>query len=140
RFNKFLAIANGDVKQFTPNLISVGNAGQARQDVQDIKVFPNPYYGLNRAETDRVSRFVTFSHLPDQAIIRIFNLAGNLVRTLRKDDPVNTNQFLRWNLQNENGLPVASGIYIAYIEMGNIGTTKTLKIAIIQEQQFLRNY
>jgi hypothetical protein len=53
---------------------------------------------------------------------------------------VNTNQFLRWNLQNENGLPVASGIYIAYIEMGNIGTTKTLKIAIIQEQQFLRNY
>ncbi|MEK7671206.1 MAG: hypothetical protein AAB344_03190, partial [Bacteroidota bacterium] len=87
-----------------------------------------------------VSRFVTFSHLPDQAIIRIFNLAGTLVRTLRKDDPVNTNQFLRWNLQNENGLPVASGIYIAYIEMGNIGTTKTLKIAIIQEQQFLRNY
>ena len=140
RFNKFLAIASGDVKQFTPNLISVGNVGLARQDVQDIKVFPNPYYGLNRAETDRVNRFVTFSHLPDQAIIRIFNLAGILVRTLRKDDPANTNQFLRWNLRNENGLPVASGIYIAYIDMPDIGTTKTLKIAIIQEQQFLRNY
>ncbi len=140
RFNKILEIQRGDVKQFTPNLISVGNTAVAKQDVQNVKVFPNPYYGFNRAETDRVNRFVTFSHLPDQATIRIFNLAGNLVRTLEKNDQTNTNQFMRWDLQNENGLPVASGIYIVYIEMKGIGTTKTLKVAIIQEQQFLRNY
>jgi len=113
-------------------------------EVNRIKVFPNPYYGLNRAETDRVTRFVTFSHLPDKAVIRIFNLAGILVRTLRKDDPANSNQFLRWDLQNEHGLPVASGIYIAYLELqdatGSDLGTKTIKIAIIQEQQFLRNF
>lgn len=140
RFNKLLEIGSGDVKEFTPNVITIGIVNLAKEAVQKVNVFPNPYYGLNRAETDRVNRFVTFSHLPDKAIIRIFNLAGNLVRTLRKEDPPGSAQYLRWNLQNENGLPVASGIYIAYIDMPDLGVTKTLKVAIIQEQQFLRNY
>jgi len=79
--------------------------------------------------------------LPAYAKVRIVNLAGVLVRTLEKSDPT---QFLRWDLQNDSGLPVASGIYIAYIELKDAkGTdlgTKTVKFAIIQEQQFLRNF
>lgn len=114
----------------------------AKQDVAKlVKVFPNPYFGFNRFEQNQFNRFVTFSHLPDKAIIRIFNLAGVLVRTLTKglDAPDNA-QFLRWNLQNEAGLPVASGIYVARIEFPDLGVTKDLKIAIVQEQQFLRNF
>jgi hypothetical protein len=80
---------------------------------------------------------VTFSHLPDKATIRIFNLAGVLVKTINKD---NQDQFQRWDLANESGLPVASGLYIAYIEMPDIGTTKILKVAIIQEQQILDRF
>jgi len=53
---------------------------------------------------------------------------------------VNTAQFLQWDLQNENGLPVASGIYIARIECPDVGIVKDLKLAIVQEQQFLRNF
>ena len=140
RFPKYKAIRNGDVKMFTPSSMTVLNSQLAKSDVDAIKVFPNPYYGLNTAETNRVNRFVTFSHLPDEATIRIFNLAGTLVRTLIKNDPPGSAQFLQWDLQNENQLPIASGIYIAYIDMPGVGTTKTLKIAIIQEQQFLRNY
>ncbi len=114
----------------------------AKQDVAElVKVFPNPYFGFNRFEQNQFNRFVTFSHLPDKAIVRIFNLAGVLVRTLTKglDAPDNA-QFLRWNLQNEAGLPVASGIYVARIEFPDLGVTKDLKIAIVQEQQFLRNF
>lgn len=114
----------------------------AKQDAtQLINCFPNPYFGINNFEQTQFNRFVTFSHLPDKAIIRIFNLAGVLVRTLTKginDD--NTAQFLRWNLQNDVGLPVASGIYVAHIECPDLGVTKDLKLAIIQEQQFLRNF
>ncbi len=132
----------GDTFNFSLQTVVTGDLNLAKQDVQAINVFPNPYYGLNRAETDRLSRFITFSHLPEQAVIRIFNLAGILVRTLHKNDP--GTQFMNWDLQNENALPVASGMYLAYIELkdaaGNDLGTKTLKIAIIQEQQFLRNY
>ena len=80
---------------------------------------------------------MTFSHLPDRATIRIFNLAGVHVKTIEK----NTNtQFERWDLANESGLPVASGLYIAYIDMPDIGETKVLKMAIIQEQQILDRF
>ncbi len=116
---------------------SVYDASAAKADVSSINVFPNPYYGFNRAETSRFVRFVTFNHLPVNAEVRIFNLAGALVKSIAKND--NT-QFLNWDLTNQNNLPVASGLYIAYINMPQIGATKTLKLIIIQEQQYLDNF
>jgi len=136
--NKYLKLKAGDVKGISPNANTVNNADLARSDVTAIKAFPNPYYGLNRQETDQSNRFVTFNHLPKVAILRIFNLAGVLVRRIDKNDA--STQFQRWDLQNQNGLPVASGIYIVYIDMPELGVTRTLKVAIIQEQQFLRNF
>ncbi|MCG3120464.1 MAG: hypothetical protein ALAOOOJD_03192 [bacterium] len=114
----------------------------AKADVlREVNCYPNPYYGVNRFEQNTFTRFITFSHLPDKAVVRIFNLAGVLVRTLTKGiDAADNAQFLRWNLQNEAGLPVASGIYIAHLEFPDLGVTKDLKIAIVQEQQFLRNF
>lgn len=99
-----------------------------------IGVFPNPYYASNLAETSRFDRFVTFNNLPKNAIIRIFNLAGQLVRTLEKSSD---NQFMRWDLMNQRNYPVASGMYIAYVELPDLGFTKTLKFSIIQQQEFL---
>ncbi len=109
----------------------------AKTDVEKINVFPNPYYGYNPQETDLLERFVTFNHLPQKATIRIFDLAGTLVRTLEKDDE---SQFLQWDLANHNELPVASGIYIAHIEMPDLGENKILKLAIIREQEYLLRY
>jgi hypothetical protein len=106
----------------------------AVSDVQKINVFPNPYYAFNAAETNRFVRFVTFNFLPKKATIRIFNVAGQLVRTLDKDD---ASQFLRWDLNNQSNFPVASGMYIAHIEMPDLGATKVLKFAVIQEQEIL---
>jgi len=104
---------------------------QAKLDVNQINVFPNPYYGVNYLETTKYNRFVTFSHLPTTATIRIFNLAGTMIRTINHSGGT----FEQWNLTNEASLPVASGLYIAYIDMPQLGTTKILKFAIIQEQQ-----
>ena len=108
------------------------------QDVLElVNVFPNPYLGFQESELNTFTRFVTFSHLPENAIIRIFNLAGVLVRTIEKSSP---SQFEQWNMLNDSELPVASGIYIANIEMPDLGVSKNLKLIIIQEQQFLRNF
>lgn len=109
----------------------------AKTQVDKINVFPNPYYGVNTEELNKYNKFVIFSHLPTKATIRIFNLAGVHVRTIEKDD---VNQFQRWDLANESGLPVASGLYIAYIDLPDLGETKILKIAIIQEQQILDRF
>ena len=109
----------------------------ALADVEKIKVYPNPYYGMNPRELTTLDRFVSFNHLPQKAIFRIFDLAGNLVRVLHKDDP---SQFFKWDLKNHNNLPVASGIYIIHIEMPDLGATKILKLAVVREQEFIEVY
>jgi hypothetical protein len=55
---------------------------------------------------------------------------------LEKNDD---SQFFRWDLLNDNGLPVASGVYVVHVDMGDLGT-KILKLFIVQPQQILEYY
>jgi len=130
------AVTKNDVFQFTSPSV-VNDPELAKQDVEDINVFPNPYYGVNAQELNKYQRFVTFSHLPQKATLRVFNLAGQLIQTIVKDSP---EQFQRWDLNNQSQLPVASGLYIVHIDMPDLGKTKIVKVAIIQEQQVLDKF
>lgn len=118
------------------------SAAEAKADVDKVGVFPNPYYGYNTAEPDRFTKFVTFNHLPEKVTVRIFDLSGVQVRKLTEQDKQGgvTSQFLRWNLRNESDIPVASGIYIAHVDMPDEGKTKVLKVFIIQSQEMLKYY
>lgn len=113
------------------------SAEKAKQDVNMINAFPNPYYGVNPREVNKYQKYITFSHLPQKATLRVFNLAGQLIRTIVKDD---SSPFTTWSLSNEADLPVASGLYIVHIDMPELGTTKILKVAIVQEQQILDRF
>ena len=143
-------LADGQVMRFTPYRVNTKedvfrfevpgalfDGDLQKEDVALINVFPNPYYGVNEAEVSPYSHFVTFSHLPQRATVRLYDLAGNLVRVLEKSDP---DPFLRWDLNNHNGLPVASGIYLAHVELPDVGKNRTLKVVVVQEQQFLESY
>jgi hypothetical protein len=134
-------VPNSALDEFTVDTRDVApsfNANQQKQDALElVNVFPNPYLGLNRLETSSTNRFVRFNHLPANSTVRIFNLAGTLVRTL--DATQQVDQYIDWDLQNEQQLPVASGIYIARVEMPGIGS-KNLKLVIVQEEQFLRTF
>jgi hypothetical protein len=114
-----------------------GNLAAARNDVTKINVFPNPYFGFNPAESNKYQRFVTFTHLPSKATIRIFNVAGILVRVITKNDDT---QFTTWDLNNSSGIPAAAGMYVAYIDMPDLGVTKTIKLGIVPQAQFLDRY
>ncbi len=108
----------------------------AKMRLKDINVFPNPYYGSNKAETGFYTQFVTFINLPKTCTIRIFSLAGGHVKTIKHnvDSP-----FEKWYLKNEDNIPVASGIYLAYIDVPNVGQ-KILKIAVINREQRYRHF
>jgi hypothetical protein len=116
---------------------TTNNTELAKQQVEKISIWPNPYFGFNKNETDRYNRFVQMNHLPARATIRVFNLGGILVRTILKDDAT---QFAKWDLKNESGLPVAAGVYIVYVDMPDLNKTKTLKVSIIPETQYLDRY
>lgn len=139
--SELLIVANrinvpGEVFSFNAPLTTYSSE-TAKADVEMINVFPNPYYGASSEELNKYQKFVTISHLPVKATVRIFNLAGQLVRTYQKNSP---EQFLRWDLKNERNLPVASGLFIIHVDMPELGKTKVLKAAIIQEQQILDRF
>ncbi len=118
---------------------TTNSASLIKNEMERINVFPNPYFANNRAETNVYQRFVTFTNLPPRATIRIFNLAGELLKRIQHNSPSvsggsYTSGYEQWDLRNEAGLPVSSGMYIAYIEIPNAGT-RILKIAIIQPEE-----
>ena len=112
----------------------------AKEAVKMVNVFPNPYYANNSLETNRFDNFMTFTHLPQKATIKIFSLDGRIVRTLEKDSD---SQYLAWDLRNYTNLPVASGVYIAHVDMDmdgqNLGS-KILKLFVVQANQILEYY
>jgi hypothetical protein len=115
----------------------------AKTDLNAINVFPNPYFGDNLQELNKYQRFVTFNHLPPDATIRIYSIGGTLVRTIQKFGaggpltPAANSQLATWDLRNENGLPVGSGMYIIHVDLPGLGTQKVLKLGVIMEAQIL---
>ena len=117
----------GDVFAFTIPAVRKGEDVE-KLSAEKVGVYPNPFFGWRSQELSGRQAYVTFNNLPPKVKIRIFNLAGQLVKTLEKD---NSSQFLDWDLTNENNWLVASGIYLCYVEMPEIGVTKVLKLAVV---------
>lgn len=120
------------------------NKGMLSEDDQralfnKVNVFPNPLFGFNPAtsyaNTPPDEPFVTFSNLPDEVTIKIFSLAGSRIRTLTTaDKSFPSSTFIRWDLKNEYGKRVGSGLYLAIVESPKYGE-KILKFSIIIPQK-----
>ncbi len=103
-----------------------------------INVWPNPYFGYNPEERTPVDQQMQFTHLPEtgNCTIRIFDLAGTPVRRIEHNDA--GSQFEVWDLRNNYGIPVASGMYIAHIETD--AGEQVLKLAVVMPEQRLDVY
>jgi hypothetical protein len=113
------------------------DAGTAKGKLSEIKVVPNPYFNRSTYELDQFNRRVKFTNLPARCTIRIFNLAGDLLRTLEKTEP--TTSILEWDLLTDRSLPVASGIYVWHVEAPGIGQ-KVGKMAVFVEKERLNTF
>ncbi len=109
---------------------------EQKRELDRIKIVPNPYWGYSQYETSYDTPVLKFTHLGREVTIRIFNLAGQLVKTLEKNDDRNE---LTWNLRNENNLRVASGMYIAHIQVKGVGE-KIIKFGLIQREERLDRF
>ena len=95
-----------------------------------VKVVPNPYVVGNEWQQQILRRKLRFINLPSTCTIRIFNLNGELVRTMLHVDtevpedgptiPNNLGGDEWWDLLSDNRQLVASGIYIFHID-SNVG-------------------
>ncbi len=93
----------------------------------NVKVVPNPYVFYNEWEQKRFPRKLKFINLPHRCTIRIFNLNGELVKTLLHthtyEPQQSQEQILNdaggdewWDMLNEERQFIASGIYIYHVQ------------------------
>ncbi|MBV6480180.1 MAG: hypothetical protein HGGPFJEG_03032 [Ignavibacteria bacterium] len=107
-----------------------GSSELASAEINKIKAFPNPYYGMSELEYDSGGeKFIYFSHLPAVCDIYIYTLNGSLVRKIQRNTGDPESSLEKWDLMNSDNQRVASGMYIVYIDCKGAGI-KTLKIAV----------
>jgi hypothetical protein len=85
------------------------------ENLRTVGVVPNPFRGAEAWDQPGTSE-LHFINLPPHALIKIYTVAGDLVAELTHDDPVH--DFQPWNLKNQSGNDVSSGIYMYRIESG----------------------
>jgi hypothetical protein len=100
---------------------------KAITDLANVAVVPNPYAGAASWEpattsVGRGERRVYFIHLPRTCTIRIYTIAGRLVRTLEHDSSIDDGQEA-WNLVSRDGMDIAYGIYVYHVDAPGLGTT-----------------
>ncbi len=117
----------GDYFNFTAKTSSVNNL-QANQNLSKISVVPNPYIATATWEsrslypTGRGDRKIDFTNLPAKCTIRIYTIAGALVKTLYKDNSnLNNGGAISWNLVSDDGMDIAYGIYLFHVDAPGIG-------------------
>ena len=113
------------------------NVALAENGMEKIRVVPNPYYTRSNYEQNQFSRQIRFTNLPATCTIRIFNLSGDLVRTLQKTDT--STSLFTWDVLTENQLPVGSGVYIYQIDAPGVGQTHG-RMIVFMEKERLNNF
>ena len=107
---------------------TTGDQGVAESALDLIRAVPNPYYGFSAYENSSIDQVVKFTNLPPKCKVSIYSLDGRLIRTYNRDAQPDlsrgTDQLITsqdWDLKNEQGITVASGVYIIHIDASASG-------------------
>jgi hypothetical protein len=119
-----LLVCNGNLTrdELWFNLINLNGASKAtneepaavtmedEENLEGVQAYPNPF------NPDTFFRF----KVPRQSEVKlhIFNLSGQLVRTLVNDALPQGVHQRRWNGRNNAGYPIASGVYLYRLQVG----------------------
>ncbi len=119
--------------------VNISNGFPALADYTDemleqVKVVPNPYYVTHIGQTTTDAGRLYLTHLPPKCTIIIYNIAGDLIKTIEHDDlaveePGN-HPIEIWNLISESQQQVGSQTLIAQIKTPN-GAESLVKFTVV---------
>ncbi|OPX29596.1 MAG: hypothetical protein B1H06_01210, partial [Candidatus Cloacimonas sp. 4484_143] len=138
---------DGNMKIFFPG-------PNAKTDMDDIYVVPNPYIGQSKFDGKRSndekgdkSRRIWFVNLPSECTIKIFTLAGDLVDKINHNGAYNEDiitiskaagsgiapsGMATWDLLSKNNQIIAPGVYLFSVKDHDSGDIKVGKFVIIK--------
>lgn len=113
--------------------------------LEQVQVVPNPYVVTHLGQTSTDNAKLYFTRLPPRATIEIYNLAGDLIKTLEHNayttnnqgelDLQNNSTMLEWNLLSEGRQRIGSQVLIARIiakdHTGAVIDETTKKFAVV---------
>ena len=99
--------------------VTKGVKSAVEEALNEIRVVPNPYYAYSAYERGQLDNVVKITNLPDVANIKIYNLAGTLIRSYSKSS--SDVQYVDWDLKNAANISIASGVYIVHVEVPGVG-------------------
>jgi len=113
-------IEPGEIIKSSPFLTETGEPATLLRDpsenLQDIRVVPNPYnHSMQEFRVDGgTENEIMFYNLPPKCRIKIYTERGDQIKTIHHTDNSGEDS---WNLVTKKGDEIASGLYIAYIEV-----------------------
>lgn len=117
-----------------PNPVTSGR--EVNEALARINVVPNPYYAYSAYEINTLSTTVKITNLPANCVVTIYSIDGRFVRQYKRNEagilqsPPRTNPgiletqvtpAIEWDLKNNAGIPVASGVYLIHINAPGLG-------------------
>jgi len=127
RFSVFVSNGGGSVTSLFATLTVTASSGrvlnfaQVSTNVNAVMVYPNPW-----RSDKHTGKNMTFANLPAGSTIKIFTVSGRIVKTLSS-----SGTSIPWDLTNDSGGNVASGIYL-YLIMDGQGNKTHGKLAVIR--------
>jgi len=100
-------------KCYNMTAVEVEPTGGPTPNLQRVGVVPNPYRA-REAWDQPGAHEVHFINLPQKALIKVYTVSGDLIVELQHNDKIR--DFERWDLKNQDGRDIASGIYMYRIE------------------------
>lgn len=112
----------------------VNTQSEIDNQLDAINVVPNPYYGFSAYETSQFTNTIKITNLPAKCTVTIFSLDGKFIRQYKRNEermdkdanyaPVLKGQVtpaIEWDLKNNKGISVASGVYLIHINADGLG-------------------
>ncbi len=107
------------------------------QNMDDIKVVPNPYISANSMEPAlqisgmNQQRRLMFTNLPAECSIKIFTMSGVFVDEVIVENSADRGS-IHWDMLTREGLEIAAGIYIYQVKSEDTGEEKIGKFAVLK--------
>ena len=115
-------------------LVYPGPASVQADEERTVGVFPNPYRAASlfdgRIGEKETKRRIWFTGLPPSCKIQVFNLVGEVIKTIRHDDP--EQGMAAWDLLTDHQRAIATGLYIYAVEDLDTGRIQRGKLVIIK--------
>jgi hypothetical protein len=133
-----LTMVNADFAESpidSSQLVTLIPATPPASNLEHVAVVPNPYKGSAEWDLGPNQRAVHFINVPSGSTVRIYTSAGDLMRVLTQDpnsSPGGTTGELAWDLKNDAGNTVVSGIYLYTVHPPDGRTPKKGHFVIIK--------